>query len=78
VVSLINAKGETVAKQEKAVELPAYRRINIPASVILPDISGGYLVLTEFFQKGPEKALKSRRYIRIGEIGNPVFPEILP
>lgn len=75
---LLDAGGNEIAKVKRKVDLPAYRRKNIPAFFTLPQKSGGYLILNEFVNDGSDEVLKSRRYIRVGETENDGFLEIEP
>jgi hypothetical protein len=63
---------------KRKVELPAYQRINIPAFFKLPTKNGGYLILSEFVKDGSTEILKSRRYIKVGEVGKTAFWEVEP
>jgi hypothetical protein len=60
------------------VELPAYQRTNIPAFFTLPQTKGGYLILSEFVKDGSTEILKSRRYIKVGDVQKPEFWEVEP
>jgi hypothetical protein len=60
------------------VELPAYQRSNIPAFFNLPQTKGGYLILLEFITDSSSEILKSRRYIKIGEVDKPEFCQVEP
>jgi beta-galactosidase/beta-glucuronidase len=75
---LINAEGNTVSQIKRRVNLPAYRRVNIPAFFTIPIKEGGYLILSEFKKDGSDEVLKSRRYIKAGEIQQPAFWEVEP
>jgi hypothetical protein len=75
---LIDSEGKTIVQQKRKVELPAYQRTNIPAFFTLPNKEGGYLILSEYVKDGSTEVLKSRRYIKVGEINKPEFWEIQP
>jgi hypothetical protein len=60
------------------VKIPAYQRTNIPAVFTLPQQKGGYLILSEFVKEGSKEVLKSRRFIKVGEVGNAKFWEVEP
>ena len=75
---LIDADGIIISQMKRTVELPAYRRTNIPAFFTLPQKEGGYLVLSEFVKDGSAEILKSRRYIKVGEIQKPDFWDVQP
>ena len=77
-VKLVDSSGKTVAQQQRKIEIPAYQRVNIPAFLNLPEQSGGYLVLAEFVKEGTAEILKSRRYIKVGEVGTTAFWEEKP
>lgn len=64
---IIDFKGNIVNKYTCNVILPAFRRVNIPAFIELPEQTGGYLILSEFKSDRNQQILKSRRYINIGD-----------
>ncbi len=70
---LLDAKGNVVSQLKRNVKLPGYQRTNIPVFLTLPQQEGGYLILSEFKKDGSQEILKSRRYIKVGEIENPEF-----
>ncbi len=75
---LIDSDGKIVSQQKRRVGIPAYQRINIPTFFTLPQENGGYLILSEFVKDGSDEVLKSRRYIKIGEVGRTKFWEVEP
>ena len=75
---LIDSHGKTVSQQKRKVVIPAYQRTNIPAFFTLPQQNGGYLILSEFVKDGSTEILKSRRYIKVGEVGTVDFWEVKP
>ncbi len=77
-VKLMDSKGKIVAQQQRKIEIPAYQRVNIPAFFNVPQQTGGYLILAEFVKDGSAEILKSRRYIKVGEIGTTSFWEERP
>lgn len=77
-VKLINAEGNAVAEFKTQVQIPGYRRINIPAFIALPGETGGYLLLSEFLADGRDKVQKSRRYIIVGDTEKPDFWQVEP
>jgi hypothetical protein len=77
-VKLVDANGKTVTQQQRKIEIPAYQRVNIPAFLNLPQQNGGYLILAEFVKDGLAEVIKSRRYIKVGEVGKTGFCEIEP
>jgi beta-galactosidase/beta-glucuronidase len=60
------------------ITIPPYGRKDQPVSLQLPSKSGGYLVETKFRPSGSNLVLKSRRYIKIGNSGQMIFPETEP
>ena len=75
---LINSDGKMVSQMKRRVEIPAYRRTNIPAFFTLPQEEGGYLILSEFKKDNSDGIFKSRRYIKVGEAQQPEFWEVEP
>ena len=78
VLKLINSKGSTISMQKKEISLKAFGRENIPALIKLPDQSGGYLLVSEFTAENSEEKVKSRRYIRVGDLKKDSFFDIKP
>ncbi|OAQ40341.1 beta-glycosidase [Pedobacter psychrophilus] len=66
-VKLLNSKGVSVYSDKIAVTLPAADRVDIPYSFILPKVTDGYLLLTEFTEEGSREKKLSRRYIKVGK-----------
>lgn len=77
-VKLMDSKGKIVAQQQRKIEIPAYQRVNIPAFFNVPQQTGGYLILAEFVKDGSVEILKSRRYLKVGQIGTTAFWEERP
>ncbi len=77
-VQLIDSNGKTISQQKRKVVIPAYQRTNIPAFFTLPQQNGGYVLLSEFVKDGSTEILKSRRYIKVGEVGKVEFWEVKP
>ena len=75
---LIDAKGKVVSQLKRNVKLPGYQRTNIPVFLTLPKETGGYLILSEFVKDGSSENLKSRRYIKVGEIDKPDYLDVEP
>jgi hypothetical protein len=75
---LLDANGKLISQMKRKVELPAYQRTNIPAFFTLPQQHGGYLILSEFVKDGSAEILKSRRYIKVGEVNKPEFWKVEP
>ena len=50
------------------VFLTAYERKQIPHSLVLPAVPGGYLLETVFKRTGSREGKKSRRFIRVGDL----------
>ena len=71
-------QAKIVSQQKRKVEIPAYQRTNIPAFFTLPQKEGGYLILSEFEKEGSTEVLKSRRYIKVGQVGKVDFWEVEP
>jgi hypothetical protein len=77
-IRLLDGGGRSVWSQTQDISISPYREKNYPVVVDLPDISGGYTLVTEFEgQLSPVEKQISRRYINVGERGNQ-FYEITP
>ncbi len=77
IVKLINDKGETEVQQTRETKLKALSKEYIPFSIDIPTSKGGYLLISEF--RGNNKPpVKSRRYIRVGEMAEYSYFEVKP
>lgn len=77
-VKMLDAKGNVISELKRTVKLPGYQRTNIPVFLTLPPDKGGYLILSEFVKDGTSEILRSRRYIKAGEVEKPDFFEVEP
>lgn len=77
-VKLIDSDGKMVSQIKRKVDIPTFQRKNIPAFFTLPQKKGGYLILSEFQKDGSSEILKSRRYIRVGDVADVKFWKIEP
>jgi hypothetical protein len=77
-VKLLDADGKVISENSQKAEIKPFGRENIPFFISLPKKEGGYLILSEFKNENLSEILKSRRYIRIGNNKNIVFPEVSP
>ena len=77
-IQLINDEGRSVWSQVQNITIASFREKNYPVVVDLPDIPGGYTLVTEFEGKlnSVNKQI-SRRFINVGKKGNQYF-EINP
>lgn len=68
-ISLINAKGESMWQQEQDISLLPYEDKSVPVSMTIPEVVGGYVIVTEFEgDNNPVKIQLSRRFIKVGEL----------
>lgn len=77
-LKLMNDSGMIISEKSHHITLKPYGRINIPASLKIPESGGGYLIVAEFTENGSHEIIKSRRYIRAGTEREMLFPEINP
>jgi len=77
-IKLIDLNGYVISQFKRTVNLSGYQRTNIPVFLTVPQKEGGYLILSEFLINGTSEILKSRRYIKVGEVKNPEFFEVEP
>ncbi|MCD4710142.1 MAG: glycoside hydrolase family 2 [Bacteroidales bacterium] len=73
-IHLIDNLGKSVWAQDQTISIPPYGNKNYPVVLDLPEVAGGYLLVTEFEGKlNPVKKQISRRYINVGGKGNQFF-----
>jgi hypothetical protein len=65
-VRLINQQGKSSGELEFPVTLQSYVRTDIPVSIVLPAVSGGYVLVAEFTAENGTPVI-SRRYLKVGE-----------
>jgi hypothetical protein len=63
---LIDDRGKVTAEQQRPVRLESFLRTDIPVSLTLPSLPGGY-VLVAGFTPSDGKPVISRRFLRIGQ-----------
>ncbi len=79
-VRLLDARGDEVRAHSLLVSIPAYGKQYLPTRLLLPEGSGGYLVLAEYspgLSESPSPVL-SRRYIKVGEKDKYTFFDYKP
>ncbi|MCK4992194.1 MAG: hypothetical protein KAS29_16970, partial [Bacteroidales bacterium] len=73
-IHLIDKLGNPVWSQDQAISIPPYGEKNYPVVLDLPDVAGGYTLVTEFEGTlNPVKKQISRRFINVGKKGNRFF-----
>ena len=77
-LSLIGQGNKILKTIRTEITIPPFGRTDQPVSLQLPSKSGGYLIETKFRPSGSNQILKSRRYIKIGNLGQMLFPETEP
>jgi len=70
VIKLINGSGETVVQQNISIWIPPLFKATVPCMVTLPTEKGGYLLIAEYYPKGENQPVISRRYLKIGDSSN--------
>ena len=76
VLKIIAADGAVVSQQSRSLTIEPHFQKNIVIDMSFPETPGGYLLLSELTTNdGAEKQI-SRRYVRVGDVGENVrFPE---
>lgn len=74
VLKIVDVKGDVVFKQSTSITIGPFWETLLPMTVKLPDIPGGYLLLSELHDNEGTVQL-SRRYILVGDVRDVVFPE---
>ena len=76
VLKIIDIKGDVVVKQSASITVDSFWETLLVMTIKFPDTPGGYLMLSELHaNEGNIPVQLSRRYIRIGDIGDVSFPE---
>ena len=69
---LLDPQGKEVWKATADVKIPPYGKTILPTDLTLPNETGGFVLLSEFTEEGKQKAVLSRRYLKVGD-GNAHF-----
>jgi len=65
-IRLISPQGKNLSVQEFPVTLTSYVRTDIPVSLTLPAVQGGYVLVAEFTAENGAPVI-SRRYLKVGD-----------
>ena len=65
-VKLLDSEGKVVVQNHSEVEITPYGKTYIPTLLKLPEKSGGYLIVAEYYPDHRTNPVISRRYIKIG------------
>ncbi|MCK5704585.1 MAG: hypothetical protein KAI29_25710, partial [Cyclobacteriaceae bacterium] len=78
-ISLLNSEGKSVMNQERDISLSPYEDKSIPVSITLPEIAGGYVLITEFEgDHNPVKKQISRRFLKVGQLDEYTYYDLKP
>ena len=75
-VKILDHNSNIVSSYSVEIEVDPFWQSNIPVSIRLPEQPGGYMILSELNDGNSESPVQvSRRYIVVGDISDPEFPE---
>ena len=78
-ISLLNSEGKSVMNQERDISLSPYEDKSIPVSITLPELAGGYVLVTEFEgDHNPVKKQISRRFLKVGQLDEYKYYNLKP
>lgn len=78
-ISLLNERGKSVLNQERDISLSPYEDKSIPVSITLPEVAGGYVLITEFEgEHNPVKKQISRRFLKVGHLDEYTYFDVKP
>jgi hypothetical protein len=75
-LKIMGSDGKTVSKKNIPVTFSAFDRSKFSVEMLLPDKSGGYLLLAEFLADGSIDPVISRRYVKVGKASEYIFFEM--
>ena len=82
ILKLIDSQGKVSATQLLSLSIPAYYKKYQSVSLLLPEESGGYLLLAEFRADSSDETTSepvlSRRYLKIGQQEQYIFYDLVP
>jgi len=76
-IRLINQQGKSISEQTFPVKLNSLVRTDIPVSLLLPPIAGGYILVAEFTPENGSPVI-SRRFLKIGQSADYSFYQLNP
>ncbi|HET6557881.1 MAG TPA: hypothetical protein VFG54_11245, partial [Prolixibacteraceae bacterium] len=76
-VKLLDGTGKSVLEQVLNVKLQPYVRTDIPVSIQLPEVLGGYVLVAEFTPENG-KAVISRRFLKVGQAASYTYFNLSP
>ena len=76
-VKFVNSSGDSLGEQSLTVKLNSFVRTDIPVSLTVPAIAGGYILVAEFIPENGKPVL-SRRFLKVGEAGNYLYYKLSP
>ena len=75
-LKLLDSRGAIVYEKTMNVNLDPLTRTNYSVNIKLPDLTGGYLLTSEYLPEGSAQAIVSRRYIKVGSADQYTFHEL--
>jgi len=75
---LLDSDGKTISKKIISVTISAFDRSSVHSERILPEKTGGYLLLVEFLADGSKNPVIFRRFINVGEVPEFKYSEMQP
>jgi beta-galactosidase len=66
-ILLLNSAGKEVSVQNLDIMIPAFKSTNLPVTIKLPALPGGYMILAKLSLPGKTESVISRRYIMVGD-----------
>ncbi len=77
-LKLLDSKGKVTVEKKMEVSLDPLSRSDFIASLDLPQMPGGYLLIAAYTPTGSSHEVISRRYIRIGKLSEYSYFEMQP
>jgi len=65
-LKVLDSAGKSVSEQMNIIKLQSYVRTDIPVSIKLPELPGGYLLVAEFTPENGSPVI-SRRFLKVGQ-----------
>jgi len=69
-VKLLDRTGETVIQNQSEIKIEPYGKLLIPTLLKLPEKTGGYVIVAEYYPEGKTDPVISRRFLKIGNSQN--------
>ncbi len=77
-INIYDSDGKVVYSTKLDIYIPPYLKTELTETIKVPEVPGGYLITAEYTPDGQNKAIISRRYVKVGKAENYSYYEMEP